>query len=84
MFGRGSHLWDEFNVVILKISARRPRAGVFSFWEFGLMRGAALFFSALLVVVGTSHRVCLESNLNKALIVEDEPVASCSETAPTG
>lgn len=41
------------------------------------MRGATLFFSALLVVVGTGRCVCLESNLNKALIVE-EPVASCA------
>lgn len=42
------------------------------------MRGATLFFSALLVVVGTGRCVCLESNLNKVLIVEDEPVASCT------
>lgn len=42
------------------------------------MRGATLFFSALLVVVGTGRCVCLRSNLNNVVIVEEEPVASCS------
>lgn len=40
------------------------------------MRGATLFFSALLVVVGTDDYVCLKWNSNKVLIVEEEPVAS--------
>lgn len=40
------------------------------------MRGATLFFSALLVVVGTDDYVCLKWNSNRVLIVEEEPVAS--------
>lgn len=40
------------------------------------MRGATLFFSALLVVVGTDGCVCLKRNSNKVLIVDEEPVAS--------
>lgn len=40
------------------------------------MRGATLFFSALLVVVGTDRYVCLKWNSNKVLIVKEEPVAS--------
>lgn len=74
----------EFHVVIPKISAfsfyrgprRRRRAAAFSFSEFVLMRGATLFFSALLVVVGTDGCVCLKRNSNKGLIVDQEPVAS--------
>lgn len=40
------------------------------------MRGATLFFSALLVVVGTGGCACLKRIRNKVLIVEEEPVAS--------
>lgn len=36
------------------------------------MRGATLFFLALLVVVGTGRCVCLESNLNNVVIVEED------------
>lgn len=42
------------------------------------MRGATLFFSGLRVVVGTDCYVCLKWNSNKVLIVEGEPVASCT------
>lgn len=59
-------------MVILKISASFfIEAGVFSFSELGLMRGATLFFFlALLVVVGTGRGVCLKSNLNNVVTVE--------------
>lgn len=36
------------------------------------MRGATLFFLALLVVVGTGRCACLESNLNNVVIVEED------------
>lgn len=66
-------------MVILKISASFfIEAGVFSFSELGLMRGATLFFFlALLVVVGTGRGVCLKSNLNNVVMVEEELVARC-------
>lgn len=36
------------------------------------MRGATLFFLALLVVVGSGRCVCLESNRNNVVIVEED------------
>lgn len=73
----------QFHVVIPKISAFsfiQGRGGgaaplPFLSWNLGLMRGATLFFSALLVVVGTDGRVCLKRNSNKVLIVDE--VACC-------
>lgn len=36
------------------------------------MRGATLFFLALLVVVGSGRRVCLKADLNNVVIVEGD------------
>lgn len=87
MFARCAHLWcsqgpvscgnpEDFCLFFYSGPRRRRRAAAFSFSESGLMRGATVFFSALLVVVGTDGCVCLKRNSNKVLIVDEEPVAS--------
>ncbi len=69
----------EFNVVIPKISAFSfiqdcvGDAAVSLFLVFILMRGGALCFSALMVVVGNINNVvCLLFNLNKQLVLLSE------------